>query len=214
LFLWGRWRICFIFFNLKRMSFKTHLKKRMNFIFKDERQIVKYVIDLANRNKFELGFIPDYRYFDYYRKGKILIEFENDEPCGFFLFNQKDSVIKIYQACVEFDLRRLKKGENLLRRLLFKAHKSGAKIISLYCMDILEANLFWQAVGFQFCCKRAGGQEKKVVHNHWILWIDKPEPETLIKAHTLSPVAQVKKIIVPQSSYIIQSPPAPVLKNI
>jgi len=168
----------------------------MNFIFKDERQLIKYVIKLADENKFELGFIPHHRYEHYFRQGKIIMEFENGEPCGFFLFNRRDEVIKVYQACVEYDLRRLRHGENLLRKMIFKAKKEGAKIISLYCMDILEANLFWKACGFQFCCKRAGGNEKKVSHNHWILWIDEPDGNTLLKAHTLSPVAQVKKIII------------------
>lgn len=184
----------------------------MNFIIKDEQE-VKYVIKLADENKFELGFIPHYRYYDYYRQGKILIEYENNEPCGFFLFNKRDDVIKIYQACVEFDLRRLKHGENLLNKLIFKAKQSGAKIISLYCMDILEANLFWQACGFKFCCKRQGGGDKKVLHNHWILFLDEPEPATLLKAHTLSPVAHIKKIIIQTSTYISPSPPPPAFKN-
>ncbi|MEM5880925.1 MAG: GNAT family N-acetyltransferase [Candidatus Aenigmatarchaeota archaeon] len=162
-----------------------------------EEEIFKYVVDLANKNRDAIGFIPSHRYKEYYYKRKILIEFENDEPCGFCLFSGKDEYLKIYQIVIEYDLRRLKHATNLVNKIFNKAIQLNKRVISLYCADDLEANLFWKALGFKLCCKRAGAKGR--IHNHFIFFIDTKNvtSETIEKTHILSPVAETKKIIIP-----------------
>jgi len=135
---------------------------------------VKYAVDLARRNSEALSFIPQPRLEQYAEFGQLLIESENDDPCGFLVFGNTFPILKIYQACIQYDVRRIQHGLNLLRRLINYAEHYGFTAISLHCADDLEANQFWQAAGFQFAGQRLGGQRRGRMHNRWIMYLSSP----------------------------------------
>jgi len=135
---------------------------------------VKYAVDLARKNSEAVSFIPTPRLYQYAETGQLLIETENDDPCGFLVFGYTFPVLKIYQACIQYDARRIQHGINLLRRLIAYAGRYGFTAISLYCADDLEANQFWQAAGFQFVGQRQGGQRRGRMHNRWIMYLSSP----------------------------------------
>lgn len=140
---------------------------------------VKYAVDLARKNSEAVSFIPTPRLEQYAESGQLMIEAENNDPCGFLVFGNTFPILKIYQACIQYDARRIHHGLNLLRRLIIYAEHYGFTAISLYCADDLEANRFWQAAGFQFAGQRLGGQRRGRMHNRWTMYLETPLQLTL-----------------------------------
>lgn len=135
---------------------------------------VKYAVDLARKNSEALSFIPAPRLEQYADSGQLMIETENNDPCGFIVFGNNFPMLRIYQACIQYDARRIQHGLNLLHRLITYAGHYGFTAISLYCADDLEANQFWRAAGFQFAGQRPGGKRRGRMHNRWFLYLDEP----------------------------------------
>ena len=134
-------------------------------------ELVKYIDDLARKNSEALSFIPYPKLEAYYDKGQVLIATENNDPCGFLIFGNNFPVIKIYQACIQYDARNQHHGINLVKRLIKKALQRNCVAISLYCADDLEANEFWKNAGFVFSGQKLGGNRRGRKHNYWVMMI-------------------------------------------
>lgn len=131
--------------------------------------IVDYVSDLAKKNSEALSFIPFPKLKAYAERGQLLIETENEDPCGFLVWGWGFPVLKIYQACIQHDARLQEHGINLVYRLIEIATARNCVAISLWCADDLEANQFWKSAGFIFTGQREEGKRRGRKHNHWIL---------------------------------------------
>jgi hypothetical protein len=134
---------------------------------------IKYINDLAKKNSEALSFIPLPRIEDYLRRGQILIQTENDDPCGFLIFG-KERTIKVYQACIQYDARRKENGRILVDKLIALAKTKEASGISLWCAQDLDANEFWSECGFTKIKERDGGLRRGRKHNQWIMDIYSP----------------------------------------
>ena len=134
---------------------------------------VRYAVDLAKKNSEALSFIPTPRIEHYRQAGQLLLATENDEPCGFLIYGLGWPLLKVYQACIQYDARRRKAGMELLGRLRSIA-EHNQNDISLWCADDLEANDFWQAAGFTLIAKREGGARRSRKHNGWLLPVAAP----------------------------------------
>jgi ribosomal protein S18 acetylase RimI-like enzyme len=132
---------------------------------------LRYVVDLARKNSDALSFIPEPRLEEYERAGQILTSSENDEPCGFLVFGAGREVMRVYQACIQYDSRRRDHGLALVRRLVDIASRRGVQGISLWCANDLESNDFWRAAGFTFAGQREGGRTRGRLHNRWVMSI-------------------------------------------
>lgn len=134
---------------------------------------VRYAVDLAKKNSEALSFIPAPRLEQYHATGRLLLATENDEPCGFLVYGAGWPVLKVYQACIQYDARRRRAGLDLVQRLTEIAARSH-RDISLWCADDLASNDFWQAAGFTLIGKREGGQRRGRMHNGWFLSVSAP----------------------------------------
>lgn len=144
----------------------------------DPFRITSYVRDLMEKNYEAVGFIPTPRLEQYVERGQILLQTENDEPCGYLAFGNGWPVLKVYQCCIQYDARRLDHATSLVARLIEVARLRGCTAISLWCADDLDANSFWRASGFQFGGQRDGGARRGRKHNRWVLWVamaDQPD---------------------------------------
>ena len=130
---------------------------------------VAYAVALAKRNSEALSFIPTPQLENYAAKGQLLIQTENDEPCGFLVYGAGFPVMRVYQSCIQFDARRRENGMALVARLVAVAERRQCQGISLWCAQDLEANAFWSAAGFQLIGRREGGLRRGRIHNHWLL---------------------------------------------
>lgn len=136
----------------------------------DERA-VRYVRDLMEKNYDAVGFIPQPKLERYAQRGQLLVQTENDEPCGYLAFGNGWPVLKVYQCCIQYDARRIAHATALVKRLIATAQARSCTAISLWCADDLEANGFWRAMGFEFAGQREGGAKRGRKHNLWVMFV-------------------------------------------
>ena len=128
--------------------------------------------DLHRRNSEQLGFIPRSRLEWYEDRGQIIPEYENGELCGYLIWGIGWPWMRIYQACVEYDLRWLGHGKNLVDAAIRVAKKNKCSAITLGCRDTNAATKFWMALGFVVLGKRAGGKRRGATVIQFVLWVD------------------------------------------
>lgn len=128
------------------------------------------------KNYEAVGFLPLPRLEEYAQRGQILLQTENDDPCGYLAFGNGWPTLKVYQCCIQYDARRLEHATALVNRLVVIGRQRGCTAISLWCADDLDANAFWKASGFHFGGQRDVGNRRGRKHNKWVLWIpDTPQ---------------------------------------
>jgi ribosomal protein S18 acetylase RimI-like enzyme len=130
-----------------------------------------YVRDLMEKNYEAVGFLPLPRLEEYAQRDQVLVQYENNEPCGYLAFGNGWPVLKVYQCCIQVDARRAAQATALVNRLIGIARERNCIAISLWCADDLESNGFWRALGFHFGGQREGGQKRGRKHNKWTLLI-------------------------------------------
>ncbi len=140
---------------------------------------IPYICDLMAKNYEAVGFLPRPRLEEYVRRGQVLLQTENDEPCGYLAFGNGWPSLKVYQCCIQYDARRLDHATDLVLRLIAVARERGCTSISLWCADDLDANSFWRAAGFKFGGQRDNGNRRGRKHNHWFTVVSQPRQADL-----------------------------------
>lgn len=144
--------------------------------------MLDYILGLARKHTDEIGFLPKATVEHYVRAGQVLLETENNEPCGFLIFGNGWPRLKIYQACIQYDAQRRAHGLALVGRVIALASERGCDAVSLWCADDLPANEFWRAAGFQMLRSKPGGRRRGRDLNLWVYWL----PTNLLPGfHTL-----------------------------
>jgi len=129
-----------------------------------------YVVNLLKKNYNGLGFIPKPRIEQYVKNNQVFFEYEGGLKSGYCIIGSgKGKTLKIYQHCIEAELRRLKHGKELFKKIEFEAKKKGYEHIHLRVRENLEANKFWEALGFNFMFlePKVTTRTNKGI-NHWI----------------------------------------------
>lgn len=127
---------------------------------------VAYVMDLQRKNRESVGGLPQAAIEERLQRGTCLLGKLNDDPVGYLLYDLRDGVLRIPQACIQYDARRRTYGEQLVRRL------PEADEVRLRCAADLEANLFWADMGFTCVGQVPGGKRRGRVINIWQRWND------------------------------------------
>jgi GNAT superfamily N-acetyltransferase len=116
-----------------------------------------------------LGFLPSQTYVREAPLGRIWIGLLRGQPCGFVyagsLVAGHDA--RIFQACIEFDLRKSLYGTRLIRSLMEVAQAAGCRGMSLRCGFDLLANEFWNHMGFYVYAYKDGGLRRGRILNLW-----------------------------------------------
>lgn len=115
---------------------------------------LEFVIGLMKQNTDALGFIPettvDQRYI---RQGRFIIQKRNGNPVGYVLHGKPTAggVLSIAQAVIDYDFRQRGHGMDAISTLIDRAKAVNCRAIKLRCADDLQANSFWQQIGFELC---------------------------------------------------------------
>ena len=128
--------------------------------------------DLHRRNSEQLGFIPRSRLEWYHDRGQIIPEYENGELCGYLIWGIGWPWMRIYQACVEYELRWLGHGKRLVVTALKIAKTNKCSAITLGCRDSNKAVKFWMALGFEILGRREGGKRRGAEIVQFVMWVD------------------------------------------
>jgi hypothetical protein len=120
-------------------------------------------------NRESVGGLPAPAVSERIGRGTLKLGELNGEPCGYLLYDYRDGILRIPQACIQYDARRRKYGVALVNELL--AEYPGADEIRLRCAADLEANLFWRDMGFACVGTTKGGSRRGRRINSWVMWL-------------------------------------------
>lgn len=147
-----------------------------------------YVMSLMRANRESVGGLPAPAVSERIQRGTLKLGEINGEPAGYLLYDYRDGVLRIPQACIQYDARRRKYGEALVADLLRSYPE--AEEIRLRCAADLEANLFWRDMGFTCVGTANGGRRRGRRINSWAMWL-KPRLLALSEI-AVRPVADVR----------------------
>src|SRR5437764_8743154 len=105
------------------------------------------------------------------RLGHIIVaEDEGKQPLGYCVGNdqyfKRDDVGIIYQMNIVPDRQRGLIGATLVKAMFDRA-AYGCRLFCCWCAQDIEANRFWESLGFVPLAFRAGSEKKARVHIFW-----------------------------------------------
>lgn len=142
----------------------------------------------GRRGFFSIGFIPWPSIEKYIDAGTAAIMWENDDPVAFVVWGEHKRGAKIYQLWVRMDARRHAFGRAIVE--WFHARRQNKSTpTTCWCAADLDANLFWETIGFTFTSVRLGGRDRRRIHFKWT-FADGPATHT-VSASTLRPASKL-----------------------
>ena len=130
---------------------------------------VSYIDKLQHENADDLAFYPLSTLQDAMSAGQVLSCYENGEPAGYLWHGpiRHGRDVTIYQACIDYELRRQQLGFGMVRQLIDSARAGGATGIRLRCASSAMSNTFWVTIGFYCTLVSAGGIKRGRSINHY-----------------------------------------------
>ena len=120
-----------------------------------------------------LGYFPTQQFEGYVRLGAALIAHDPDPPhaaLGYVIardrYLKRDELGVIYQLCVAPGDQRKLIGASLVQSV-FERAAYGCRLFCCWCAQDLDANYFWESLGFVPIAFRAGSTGKKRLHIFW-----------------------------------------------
>lgn len=141
---------------------------------------INYVVGLSRKHFDEIGFVPRPRLEQYHDRGQLWIANEGKDPCGFLVWGNGWPVLRVYQACIQYDAQRRLHGAALVGRLINKAEAEGYEQISCWVANDIPANDFWKTMGFHMMATRYGGKKRRRQHNAWVYYCHAPRQGLLL----------------------------------
>ena len=151
-------------------------------------RVLSYIDKLQKANADDLAFYPLSTLDKALEANQVLLAYENGEPCGYLWFGavRMGMPVTIYQACIDYEVRRQAHGHAAVQQLIELGKARGAVAIRLKCASSANSNAFWQAIGFVCTRVSQGGVKRGRLLNHWYapisasLWVpDAVTPSTL-----------------------------------
>jgi hypothetical protein len=133
---------------------------------------VPFVMALQRSNRESVGGLPRPAIEDRVRRGTLLLGLLNDEPAGYLMFDVGAGLLRIPQACIQYDARRRRYGEALVGRML--GDNPDVSEVRLRCAADMDANLFWRDMGFTCVGTTQGGKRRGRLLNLWQRWCGAP----------------------------------------
>lgn len=120
---------------------------------------ISYIVSLANKESFCLGFIPKMAYeaaitgiktgkrWSNTCNDKIFVCEENNDLVGFVMFSY-GKISKVNQICIQSDARLIERGKALLSAGIAHGNLRGIEDFGCGCADDLASNFFWLQMGW------------------------------------------------------------------
>jgi hypothetical protein len=162
-----------------------------------------YLMSLQRANRESVGGLPGPALRERIVRRAALLGLLNGEPCGYLLCDHgRDMVLRIPQACIQYDARRRAYGAALVGWAL---RGFSGEEVRVRCAADLEANLFWRELGFVCTATVPGGKRRGRTLNLWQLWLT----PRLITADAIAtpPVAQHREdTMYDETDYLHSAP--------
>ena len=126
-----------------------------------------YIDHLQKKNAEDLSFYPLSVLEREVLNRRVVLAEVNDEPAGYLYHGSLASpILRIHQACIQYDLRGYLYGAALVRWLADLGRAAGSSEIALRCGSDIAANGFWRAMGFECIAVTRGGRVGCVTSMH------------------------------------------------
>lgn len=131
---------------------------------------VSFLNHLQSRFSHQLGYLPLVALEKRCETHDVWIGFENGQPAGYILgrspYLRRADLAIIYQSAIEYDARRKLIG-TLLVEAWVRSLPATVTQVTCWCAQDIDANLFWESLGFLPIAWRAGSVSKQRVHIYW-----------------------------------------------
>ncbi len=111
----------------------------------------------------QLGYMPRAQLQSKLEAGHVLVAEDGGAPVGYVIgtdrYFKRDDCGIIYQLCVEEGQRRSLVGAMLVKAMFDRA-AYGCRLFCCWCAQDIEANRFWESLGFVPLAYRAGSETK------------------------------------------------------
>lgn len=130
-----------------------------------------YILNLANKERLAVGFIPKPAYescvtgiktgkrWSLTCNDKLFVCEENNELVGFVMFSY-GKIAKCNQIAIQKDARLFERGKALLSAAITHGNLVGIQDFACGCADDLQSNIFWKAMGWVKVGQRKGINHK------------------------------------------------------
>lgn len=139
--------------------------------------LLKYVVSLQAKNSNELGFLPRVVFERVADAGRLFLGLLNGEPCGYILVGSGwQGVLRRWQVCIQYDVRRRLYGAMLVEAAEQYGESVGCTQSLVRCASDLEANQFWQSIGYRLAGHEESGVARKSRRPHINIWTKELSP--------------------------------------
>jgi hypothetical protein len=194
----------------RRVEIATRLATASDLPFLDQ---------LQKQNGKALGFFPRAQMEGYVQNQWVLIaeDAATKQPLGYCAsrdrYLKRDELGVVYQLCVAQGSQRGLIGATLVREVFNRA-AYGCRLFCCWCAQDLDANYFWESLGFVPIAFRGGSGKKKRVHIFWQRRIREGDATTpwWFPAKTDQGAMREDRLVLPIPPGLHWSDPMPVLK--
>jgi ribosomal protein S18 acetylase RimI-like enzyme len=131
---------------------------------------VPFMDGLQSQYTKALGHFKTEWFEGYIAMGGVVVAESDGKRVGYCIsrdrYLKRDELGVIYQLCVAPGEQRKLVGAALIQEVFAKS-AYGCKLYCLWCAQDLEANHFWESMGFVPIAFRAGSEKKRRVHIFW-----------------------------------------------
>lgn len=128
-----------------------------------------YIDSLQRKNATALSFYPKTVFERESGAGRVVLNAAESEPIGYCWHGAPDDLFRVHQACIQFDVRGMLHGAEMMRWCEDLARAWGCRAVTLRCAADIEANGFWRALGYACEAIRPGGIRRSRDINCWTL---------------------------------------------
>jgi GNAT superfamily N-acetyltransferase len=157
-----------------------------------EMRDLPFLDGLQKKHSKQLGFFPKAQMEGYVRNQWVLIaeDAATKQPLGYCAsrdrYLKRDELGVIYQLCVAPGHQRGLIGATLIKSV-FERAAYGCRLFCCWCAQDLEANYFWESLGFVPIAFRAGSGKKRRLHIFWQRRVDRAHSVTPSPGHSVTP---------------------------
>jgi GNAT superfamily N-acetyltransferase len=136
-------------------------------VVKQHPQMLTFIDSLQKKNAEALSFYPKQVFERELSNGRLFLGLLNGQPCGYIYVGATGGDVKCHQVCIEYDARRKLYGAMLVVALENYANESFSNSITLRCGFDLDANKFWEEMGYKCVAVKDGGVRRMRKINVW-----------------------------------------------
>ena len=147
-------------------------------VFRRADQVLPYVNQvrqLADDHRHELGFLPENAYVDAAARGNLWVAVDetSSDLLGYLYFGGQHPRLRVFQVCVNPDHRSSGTARRLVSELIQYGTDGGCLNVTARVSSKLEANIFWQRIGFSIV-KQVPGKGPQTTINLYAIDLDVP----------------------------------------